>query len=141
MADRASALFAPLGTNVDIQVECVHAACPGTGIFLAADAVLFCLPTDLVCELATDLLRYCTPIVEAATLESIARQVHWREIDRVALRRGVPAVVRADWDPGVHPLFERPVCDVVPEGRHANARSARRQPSPHACRAGHSRRS
>ena len=37
MAERASALFAPLGTNVDIRVECVDAACPGTGIFLAAE--------------------------------------------------------------------------------------------------------
>ena len=37
MAERASALFAPLGTNVDIHVECVHAACPGTGIFLVAE--------------------------------------------------------------------------------------------------------
>jgi RNA 3'-terminal phosphate cyclase (ATP) len=37
MVDRASALFAPLGTHVDIHVECVRAACPGTGIFLAAE--------------------------------------------------------------------------------------------------------
>ena len=37
MAERTSALFAPLGTNVDIRVECVHAACSGTGIFLVAE--------------------------------------------------------------------------------------------------------
>ncbi len=37
MADRASALIASLGTKVDIHIECVHAACPGTGIFLVAE--------------------------------------------------------------------------------------------------------
>lgn len=37
MAERAFALFAQLGTSVDIRIECVHAACPGTGIFLVAE--------------------------------------------------------------------------------------------------------
>jgi len=37
MAERASTLFAHLGTNVDIRAECVHAACPGAGIFLVAE--------------------------------------------------------------------------------------------------------
>lgn len=37
MAERASALFAQLGTRVDIRIECVPAACPGAGIFLVAE--------------------------------------------------------------------------------------------------------
>jgi RNA 3'-terminal phosphate cyclase (ATP) len=37
MAERASTLFAHLGTNVDIRAEYVHAACPGAGIFLVAE--------------------------------------------------------------------------------------------------------
>jgi len=36
MADRATALLAPFAGSVDVQVESVHAACPGAGIFLAA---------------------------------------------------------------------------------------------------------
>ena len=82
----------------------------------AVDAVLVCLPTDLVRELATDLLRHHTPIVEAATLDGITRQTHWREIDRMALRRGVPAVVGAGWDPGVRPLFEGLFAALCPKG-------------------------
>lgn len=37
MAERAAALFTSLGTNVDTCVECVHAACPGAGIFVVAE--------------------------------------------------------------------------------------------------------
>ena len=37
MAERASALFACLATNVDIRVESVRAACAGAGIFLVAE--------------------------------------------------------------------------------------------------------
>ena len=82
----------------------------------ALDAILICRPTDLVCELATDLLRHHTPIVEAATLDGIARKMHWREIDRMALRRGVAAVVGAGWDPGVRPLLESLFATLCPKG-------------------------
>lgn len=37
MADRARALLTPLGAALDIRPECVHAACPGAGIFLTAE--------------------------------------------------------------------------------------------------------
>jgi len=37
MADRATALLAPLGLYVDVRPECVHAACAGAGIFLVAE--------------------------------------------------------------------------------------------------------
>ena len=80
------------------------------------DAVLICLPSELVGELATDLLRHHTSIVEAATLDGVARQSHWREIDRMALRRGVPAVVGAGWDPGIRPLFEGVFAVLCPKG-------------------------
>ncbi len=82
----------------------------------AVDAVLICLPTELVGELATELLRHHTPIIEAATLDGIARQEHWRAIDRMALRRGVPAVVGAGWEPGVRPLFEGLFATLCPKG-------------------------
>lgn len=82
----------------------------------AVDAVLICLPTELVCEVATDLLQHHTSIVEAATLAGFARQTHWRTIDRMALRRGVPAVVGAGWDPGIRPLFESLFGTLCPKG-------------------------
>lgn len=37
MADRATALLASVATSIDLQVECVRAACPGAGIFLMAE--------------------------------------------------------------------------------------------------------
>lgn len=80
------------------------------------DAVLICLPTELVCEVATDLLRHRTPIVEAATLDGVARRMHWQEIDRMALRRGVSAAVGAGWDPGLRPLFEGLFATLCPKG-------------------------
>jgi diaminopimelate dehydrogenase len=82
----------------------------------AVDAVLICLPTELVCEVAAGLLRHHTPIIEAATLDGIARQEHWRAIDRMALRRGVPAAVGAGWNPGIRPLFEGLFVALCPKG-------------------------
>ena len=83
----------------------------------AVDAFLICLPTELVAELAADLLRHHTPIVEAAILDGVARQEHWRAIDRMALRRGVPAIVGAGWEPGVRSLFEGLLATLCPRGR------------------------
>jgi diaminopimelate dehydrogenase len=82
----------------------------------AVDAVLICLPTELVCEVAAGLLRHHTPIFDAATLDGIARQEHWRAIDRMALRRGVPAAVGAGWNPGIRPLFEGLFAALCPKG-------------------------
>ena len=80
------------------------------------DAALICLPTELVRDVAASLLRHRTPIVEAATFDGIARQAHWREIDRMALRREVPAVVGAGWDPGIRTLFEGFFATLCPKG-------------------------
>ncbi len=108
---RAETVLNPLPTQLAGIPSVTHPSELG-----AVDAVLICLPTELVCELATDLLRHRTPIVEAAALDGIARQTHWREIDRMALRRGVPAVVGAGWDPGVRTLFEGLFAMVCPRG-------------------------
>lgn len=82
----------------------------------AVEAVLICVPSELACDLATELLRHHTPIVEAAALYGVARQTHWHTIDRMALRRGVPAAVGAGWDPGVRPLFEGLFETLCPKG-------------------------
>ena len=82
----------------------------------AVDAFLICLPTELVCEVATGLLRHHTPIVEAAMFAGTVRQTHWREIDRMPLRRGVPAAVGAGWDPWNSSGVRGADRDAVPEG-------------------------
>ena len=66
MADRAAVLLAQIGAALDIRPECVHAACPGAGIFLTADyehvsAGFNCLgavgkPSEVVAEEAATLL-------------------------------------------------------------------------------------
>lgn len=80
------------------------------------DAVLICLPTELGGEVAIELLRHHTPIVEAATLDGAARQSHWRAIDRMALHRGLAAVVGAGWDPGIRRMFEDVFAVLCPKG-------------------------
>ena len=82
----------------------------------AVDAVLICLPTELVREAATDLLQHRTPIVEAAAFDGSQRQTHWRAIGRVALRHRVPAAVGAGWDPGIRELFESLFAMLCPKG-------------------------
>ena len=83
------------------------------------DAVLVCLPTELVREAATDLLQHHTPIVEAAAFDIGSRQAHWSALDRLALRRGVAAVVGAGWDPGARALFEGLFASLCPKGSTA----------------------
>ena len=83
------------------------------------NAVLICLPTERVRETATDLLQHHTPIVEAAAFNIGLRQAHWSAIDRLALRRGVAAVVGAGWDPGAHALFENLFTVLCPKGNTA----------------------
>ena len=82
----------------------------------AVDAALICLPTALACEAATDLLRHRTPIVEAAAVDAGVRAAHWQAIDRMALRRRIPAVVGAGWDPGVRGVFEGLFAVLCPKG-------------------------
>lgn len=83
------------------------------------NAVLICLPTELVAEAATDLLQHHTPIVEAAAFDDGLRQAHWSAIDRLALRRGVATVVGAGWDPGARALFEGLFTALCPKGNTA----------------------
>ena len=83
------------------------------------DAALICLPSVLAREAATDLLRHRTPVVEAARFDADSRKAHWHAIDRMALRRGVPAAVGAGWDPGIRELFEDLFAILCPKGQMA----------------------
>ncbi len=108
---RAETLLKPLPAQLEGITAVSHPSELGK-----VDAMLLCLPSELVCEVATELLRHRTSIVEAATFDGIARQAHWSAIDRMALRRGLPAVVGAGWDPGIRPLFEGLLATLCPKG-------------------------
>jgi diaminopimelate dehydrogenase len=108
---RAETLRQPLPAAIaDIPVV----AHPGE--LSGLDAVLICLPAERVLEAAKDLLQHHTPIVEAAILAPDRREIHWQEIDRKALRRDVPAVVGAGWDPGLRASFESLLTISCPRG-------------------------
>ena len=57
------------------------------------DTALICLPTALALEAATDLLQHRIPVVEAAAVPSATYHSYKRELDRVALRHKVAAVI------------------------------------------------
>jgi len=82
----------------------------------ALDAALICLPSERVGDAARELLRGDTPIVEAAAIAGDQRAAHWQMLNRVALRRRVPAVVGAGWDPGAREVFESLLAVLCPRG-------------------------
>jgi diaminopimelate dehydrogenase len=85
------------------------------------DAALICLPTAVALEAATDLLQHRIPIVEAATVPSATYQSYKREVDRVALRHKVAAVVGAGWEPGMLSVFRGLFAVLCPKG-HSDMR-------------------
>ncbi len=82
----------------------------------AVDAALICVPTKHVAGTANALLQHGTPIVECATLHGEAFEQHFSEIDRIASRHHVAAVVGAGWDPGALSLFRSWFALLTPKG-------------------------
>ncbi|KPK40342.1 MAG: diaminopimelate dehydrogenase [Gammaproteobacteria bacterium SG8_47] len=80
------------------------------------DVALICVPTPHVVGVAHDLLQHNVSIVECAAVHGDEFQRHKDEIDRMAGRHKVPAVVGAGWDPGVLSLFRDLFALVVPHG-------------------------
>jgi diaminopimelate dehydrogenase len=79
------------------------------------DTAPICLPTALALEAATDLLQHRIPIVEAA-VPSATYHSYKRELDRVALRHKVAAVVGALWEPGMLSVFRGLFGVLCPKG-------------------------
>jgi len=69
------------------------------------DAALICVPAEDVLGKAQELIQHGVPIVECASLHDAAFQHHKQEIDRLASRRKVAAIVGAGWDPGALSLL------------------------------------
>jgi diaminopimelate dehydrogenase len=95
------------------------------------DTALICLPTAVALEAATDLLQHRLPIVEATTVPSATYQSYKREVDRVALRHKVAAVIGAGGEPGMLSVFRGLFAVLCPKGPRRYARSARRQFAPY----------
>jgi diaminopimelate dehydrogenase len=99
------------------------------------DPALICLPTAVALKAATDLLQHRIPIVEAATVPSATYQSYKREVDRVALRHKVAAVIGARLGAGDAVSVPPSVRGAMPQGPQRYARSARRQFAPYPRRA------
>jgi diaminopimelate dehydrogenase len=80
------------------------------------DAALICVPNEAVLGSAHDLLQAGIPVVECATLHGKAFQEHKNELDRLAARFKVPAIVGAGWDPGMLSLFRDLFALLTPKG-------------------------
>jgi diaminopimelate dehydrogenase len=83
------------------------------------DAALICVPIEAVLGIAHDLLQGGIPVIECATLHGKAFQEHKNELDRLAVRYKVPAIVGAGWDPGVLSMFRHLFALLTPKG-HTN---------------------
>ena len=80
------------------------------------DAALLCVPAQLVTGLAHDLMQQGIPVIECASLHGEAFHSHKSELDRLAVRFRVPAVVGAGWDPGALSLFRNLFALFCPHG-------------------------
>jgi len=81
------------------------------------DAALVCVPTEVTLGIAHDLLQGGIPIVECATLHGKAYQENKNELDKLASRFKVPAIVGAGWDPGLLSMFRSLFALLIPKGR------------------------
>jgi diaminopimelate dehydrogenase len=85
------------------------------------DVALLCLPPHLVLPVAHEVLQHSKSIVECAQLEGKASQEHKGKIHQIALRRRVPAIVGAGWDPGALPIFRHLFELLTPKGHTETA--------------------
>ncbi len=105
MTDRARAAFSGLGIPVEIEAQCVTAACPGAGVFLLAkyeevDASFSALgrrgkPAEAV---ADEAVARCANITHRAPRSNLTLRINccclWRSQRALppSLRRGQPAI-------------------------------------------------
>jgi diaminopimelate dehydrogenase len=80
------------------------------------DAALICAPKEAVLGIAHDLLQGAFPIVECARLHGKPFHEHKNELDRLASRYKVPAIVGTGWDPGMLSVFRDLFALLTPKG-------------------------
>lgn len=80
------------------------------------DAALLCVPTNVVEEVAGQILQHGIPIVDCVTLHGEALYTHKQAIHRVALHHRAAAIVGAGWDPGALSVFRSWMALLTPGG-------------------------
>ena len=80
------------------------------------DAALLCVPAQQVSGMAHDLMQQGIPVIECASMHGEEFLAHKHEIDKLAIRHRVPAVVGSGWDPGALSLFRNIFALFCPHG-------------------------
>ena len=80
------------------------------------DAAIVCVPTEHALEAIIKLLQHRIPIVECATIHGDAFRTRKADIERMAKRHRVAAVLGAGWDPGALSLFRALFALLTPKG-------------------------
>jgi diaminopimelate dehydrogenase len=80
------------------------------------DAAIVCVPTEHALEAIIKLLHHRIPIVECATVHGDAFRTRKADIERMAKRHRVAAVLGAGWDPGALSLFRALFALLTPKG-------------------------
>ena len=80
------------------------------------DAAIVCVPTEHALEVIIRLLQHRIPIVECATIHGDAFRTRKADIERMAKRHRVAAVLGAGWDPGALSLFRALFALLTPKG-------------------------
>lgn len=80
------------------------------------DAAIVCVPTEHALEAIVKLLQHRIPIVECATVHGDAFRTRKADIERMAKRHRVAAVLGAGWDPGALSLFRALFALLTPKG-------------------------
>lgn len=80
------------------------------------DAAIVCVPTEHAHETIIKLLQHRIPVVECATVHGGAFRTRKADIERMAKRHRVAAVLGAGWDPGALSLFRALFALLTPKG-------------------------
>lgn len=80
------------------------------------DAAIVCIPPENSLEAIIKLLQHRVPVVECATVHGDAFRTRKADIERMAKRHRVAAVLGAGWDPGALSLFRTLFALLTPKG-------------------------
>jgi diaminopimelate dehydrogenase len=79
-------------------------------------AALLCVPTNVVAELAAQILQHGIPIVDCVLLHGEALEAHKQVIHKAAVHHRTAAIVGAGWDPGALSVFRSWFALLTPGG-------------------------
>jgi diaminopimelate dehydrogenase len=108
---RPASLALPLPGNLANTAAVSHFA-----ELRGVEGAVVCVPTEHTLDAVVELLQQGIPVVECATAHGDDFRSRKNDIDRLARRHRVPAVLGAGWDPGALSLFRALFALLTPKG-------------------------